>query len=777
MSNAQAAHRIAPPLAESLKLTRFIFQIVGKASWSEMAEHPEMFGSDAHTLINDFIQFCRDQNQEAAALVLETFRDSMKRAGDSKRSELASGDVNRSGRPHDLNFPQLVALIDTTWRGIEAERNYALMDDKPAAANAVSSWRTALADPLFRKTPFSWRLDAFNAAGNSFLTNYQLYSQKADLDTGLRCYREAIESSPPDWPNLHKYLYNSARAFHALYISSGALQDIERSVEFCERAIESAPSNSPNMPMYLSLAGIALGTRYLSTGQIEDLDRAIEIQQLGISRLPPESLELPVYLNQLGSNYRKRFNRTGDIKDIQLAVSLQEQSIQRSDDDVGEGLAARLTNLGNSLLDLYGATGDSEDLNRAVGAFREAVALTDTDSLFRSSRLNNLGNGLRSRYFHKREIADLVRSIENYREAIGLTSDSSPDLPSRLYNLANALATLSNYSNKQEDVNEAIQNYRGAARRGLDVSREWSLSAALNWGEWASERQSWGEAVEAYRYGMAAIDQLFHNQLLRTNKETWLRQAQRLPSQAAYALSRSSDLEGAVTALEGGRTRLLSDSLERTRANLGRLAEIGHEDLYKRYRRAARRLKVLEAAELGQRKALAASDLSAELQSVRAEIDQAIAAIQQIPEYRDFLSPPNFDQIHGTLTSPADDRRQTIGVYLLAAPAGGLSLIVHSAGVQAVWLEFTESDLIDLLVQGTDNSAIGYLSAQFDATSFRDVLDATLSVVGGKLMGPVSGALRKIIAESPASNGPPRIVLIPHRSLVTSPAARGQVPG
>jgi hypothetical protein len=179
---------------------------------------------------------------------------------------------------------------------------------------------------------------------------------------------------------------------------------------------------------------------------------------------------------------------------------------------------------------------------------------------------------------------------------------------------------------------------------------------------------------------MAAIDQLFHNQLLRTNKESWLRQAQRLPSQAAYALARASDLEGAVTALESGRARLLSDSLERARASLGHLPEIGHEDLFKRYRRAARRLAVLEAAELDERKALAISDLSAELQTVRSELDEAIAAIREIPDYRDFLSPPSFEYIHTALTSPADDTgRQTIGVYLLAARAGGLCLIVHSS--------------------------------------------------------------------------------------------------
>jgi CHAT domain-containing protein len=781
MSNSQAISRIVPPLAESLKLTGFIFYSVTEGlseAIKTIREHPELLSNVAMDLANDFAQFCLDQNQIQAALVFENYGALLKRARASKDERASEAADNFPSWKNCLDYPELTVLIDTTARAIDSERRYALLDDKPAAIEAVNCWRAVLGDQLFTKTPLSWRLDALNAAGNGFFTNYQLHADRSDLNDGMDCYRQAVEESPFGWPNLHKYLYNSARANYACYILSGILRDLEQSLELCERGIAIAPPGSPNLPMYLSFAGIALGTRYLNSGQIEDLERAIKVQREGISQLPPDSAALSVYLNQLGSNYRKRFTRTGALDDIQLAVSLQEESIERGLDDTSEGRAAKFTNLGNSRLDLYSVTGEERDLDRAVDVFQQAVALTKTDSLFRPSRFNNLGNGLRSRYSHTGKTDDLHGSIENYKEAIKLTPVSSPDLPSRFYNLASALAMYWDVTRKQEDLLEAIENYRRAARRGLEVAREWALSAGLNWGRWASARESWTEAVEAYQYGMAAIDQLFHTQLLRTSKETWLRQAQRLPSEAAYAFARNSDLEGAVTALERGRVCLLADSLERARADLGRLAEAGHQDLYHRYRRAARRLTVLEASELGQRKALGVSDLSNELRSVRADLDEAVEAIRQIPEYENFLDAPTFNQIHRALTSPADESgRQTVGVYLLAAPAGGLALIVHSAGVKAVWLELDESELYQLLISSNEGVASGYLTAQFDVSALQDALNAILPTVGERIMRPVTASLSTILEKRSATGNPARVVLIPTGLLSLLPlhAARYRV--
>jgi hypothetical protein len=53
--------------------------------------------------------------------------------------------------------------------------------------------------------------------------------------------------------------------------------------------------------------------------------------------------------------------------------------------------------------------------------------------------------------------------------------------------------------------------------------------------------------------------------------------------------------------LERGRALLLSDVLERDRADLGRLASVGHAGLADRYRRSAEEVARLERASLGRR--------------------------------------------------------------------------------------------------------------------------------------------------------------------------------
>ena len=120
--------------------------------------------------------------------------------------------------------------------------------------------------------------------------------------------------------------------------------------------------------------------------------------------------------------------------------------------------------------------------------------------------------------------------------------------------------------------------------------------AARNWGRWASARRSWTEAAEAYHAAMDLTDRLFRTQLFRSHKEAWLREAKALPAHAAYALARSGDASGAVQALERGRALLLSESLQRDRANLDHLMDLGHQDLAESYRQAADRVHDLSRA-------------------------------------------------------------------------------------------------------------------------------------------------------------------------------------
>jgi hypothetical protein len=122
----------------------------------------------------------------------------------------------------------------------------------------------------------------------------------------------------------------------------------------------------------------------------------------------------------------------------------------------------------------------------------------------------------------------------------------------------------------------------------LVADTESVLHAATYWGWTASEHQGWTEAAEAYELGLAATDHLVRTQLVREQQEAWLLEVRGFTSSAAYVLAKADAPAEAVVALEQGRAVLLSEALQRDRADLARLLQ-GGSDLADRYQRAAAR--------------------------------------------------------------------------------------------------------------------------------------------------------------------------------------------
>ena len=96
------------------------------------------------------------------------------------------------------------------------------------------------------------------------------------------------------------------------------------------------------------------------------------------------------------------------------------------------------------------------------------------------------------------------------------------------------------------------------------------------------------------RYHLAAdaLDQLFRAQLLRPNKEAWLRSG-RTASAGSFAHARAGDCTGAVRAIERGRALLLSRHWTATVPGSTRLDALRHGDLAARYSEISQRLKKL----------------------------------------------------------------------------------------------------------------------------------------------------------------------------------------
>jgi CHAT domain-containing protein len=244
-----------------------------------------------------------------------------------------------------------------------------------------------------------------------------------------------------------------------------------------------------------------------------------------------------------------------------------------------------------------------------------------------------------------------------------------------------------------------------------------------------------------------------------------------LPALAAYALARSGELAEAVEALEANRTRLAAEVQERDRRDLERLAEIGHADLYERYRVAADRVLELEKTELREQHPRRNRDFAASVWTAREELEAVVAAIRQIPGYQDFLSLLRLEQIQKTLTTPFSTGTRAAGVYLVVTSAGGVALIVHSSGVEPVWLEVNEEELNYQLVQRRAKKIVGgYLGVQLQPHRLETTLKDLQPWLGTKLMARVAVALMDLMPAEKENGAAPRSVyLVPSGRLAILP--------
>jgi len=362
--------------------------------------------------------------------------------------------------------------------------------------------------------------------------------------------------------------------------------------------------------------------------------------------------------------------------------------------------------------------------------------------------LNNLGTGLSNRYARTGDLADLAAAIRAYEQAVAQTPEGSPELPRHLNNLGTGLSDRYARTGELADLAAAIRAYETACQQGTEIALEVALGAARNWGNWATEREEWPEAVQAYDYGLKASQQLFEGQLLRASKEAWLREVRGLHARAAYASARTGDLARAVEALEGGRARLLGQVLERERSDLAQLATLAPA-LYQSYAAAVGQLQVLEAQEISGQVALPAGQtLTEAIRRARAGLRAAVKAIRGLPGYEEFLTVLSFAQVQAA-AEPGCPL-----VYLAATPAGALALVVPSpqtsevsetSEVWPVWSDLTQDDLNDLLVQQDGQTVTGYLPAQFAGGAYMHVaLKEILPLLGARLMSPLAETLRQL---------------------------------
>lgn len=583
-----------------------------------------------------------------------------------------------------------------------------------------------------------------------------------DVTRAIECLERLLHLLSPESPELPSVLSRLGLELQELYQITGEASDLDRSIDYCQQAVQHSLLRGAYQAACMSSLASGLAFRYYRKGELADLEQAVQLlEQAQSMNAQPASAD-PALLDKLGSILRERYIRTGDMADLERSINYHEQALQLTEPN--SLLKPRyLNNLANSLMRRSLRLNDRADLDRSIECLEQAADLTPANSPYRAIRLNNWAGVMRKRYEMSGSLADLEKGIELLQQTVQAGPLAAPARAIYLLNLGDFLQDRYERLGNPDDLDQAVECYRQGCDQGINVDLAAALHGSLGWGGWALKRAAWGEAVRAFSYGRRAIEQLYKIQISRSGKESWLRSAQALPAQAAYAYARSGDLLSAVLTLEEGRAKLLADAIERDSSDLRQLINTEHDGIYENYRSAAEILGRLENIELSEEKPDAGFDLRGEIHAARANLTDAIESIQRIPGFEEIFRAPRFEDIQRTLTTTGNGTAtDVVGVYVSVTPAGGMALIVHEGGVEPAWLEINEDDLNNLLVKYDEQHvAGGYLVGQLEGAFIEQALDEIVPVLSRKIMQPIVAALNVVLANSKIGAKNPTLFLIP----------------
>jgi tetratricopeptide (TPR) repeat protein len=513
--------------------------------------------------------------------------------------------------------------------GLDLRARYRSSGDEQDREEALRCFVTALD-----------RLDATDPARPMVLTDraialmdrYERTGSADDVAEAVAAFRKSVELTPPGSPGLPRRLLNLAMVLHthhdvtgdlaaldealsvltdaldkdpalsdrvmitadrgfvlaARHEARGEAEDLGQAVDVLEEALTLGPAPSDRV-WVLSTLGGALLQRYARTTRIDDLDRACTVLREAVEETAREAPDWPYRANSLAVALHQRFLLLGRQEDLDAALARVEAALQRLD-PTAPVLPAVLTTLGALLAarqDTPGARPD--DAVRAQAALRRAVNATPRGSTHRARRLSMLGASLTTWYRNTGEPRYLDAAMKVFQEAVDEVPDDAPPRAVYLRNLAEGYRMRYGRTRDPADLDAAVDTLRRCCALALDVDVESALSTGRTWGDWAAGRGAWREALEAYGIAVDAAERAFRAQLLRREKETWLREGGNLGVRAAQAAATTGNTVAAVAFLERGRALLLSEVLELARAEVGALASGSHAGLARAFEEAAQR--------------------------------------------------------------------------------------------------------------------------------------------------------------------------------------------
>ncbi|KAF8962059.1 CHAT domain-containing protein [Flammula alnicola] len=311
----------------------------------------------------------------------------------------------------------------------------------------------------------------FNNLGTSYRFRFEHTGKLQDIDRAISLHQSAVESTPSGHPNLPGWFNNLGTSYLCRFEHTGDLQDIDHAISHHQSAVKSTPSDDTYLPTHFSNLGTSYTRRFERTGDLQDIDRAISHHQSAVESTPSSPADLPRWFNNLGTSYLCRFECTGDLQDIDHAISHQQSAIE-SIPSGHPNLPTCFSNLGNSYMRRFERTGNLQDIDRAISHHLSAVESTPSGHADLPARFNNLGNSYTCRFERTGDLQDIDRAISHRQSAVESTPSGHTELPIFFMNLGHSYHLRSRCTHYFPDVQNSIASYRrGAEANGTPSTR------------------------------------------------------------------------------------------------------------------------------------------------------------------------------------------------------------------------------------------------------------------------------------------------------------------
>jgi CHAT domain-containing protein len=522
-----------------------------------------------------------------------------------------------------------------------------------------------------------------------------------NLEISIAYYKSILEVHTKDtlplyWAMTHNNLANA----YINRIKGDRIENFEMAIVCCESALEIYTKNT--LPMDWTITQNNLANAYsqrIRGDRAENIEKSIACHTsiLEVRKKDVVPVDWAITQTNLAAVYRDRIkgnkaeNLENSIKYCKFALEIYNK------EDFPIDWAKTQLNLALSYSSRI--EGDrAENIELSITHYKSALEVYTKENLpiDWATTQNNLALSYSDRIEGDRA-ENIELSIACYESALQVRKQE--DLPIDWATTQNNLAG-AYYDRIKGNRSENLESSIECCEFALEIYTKDKFPRECRLTSWFlanlhAELENWSQAAKAYENAFAAAETLYQSCEFLYSKTAELKQIADLPRLSAYAYAKVGDLQSAVVAIEIGRARGLSESLERNRANLQQLAQLAPE-LAAQYQEITQEIREIEAQQRQpqtpeQLQSVTPDDQRNIAINLREKLQETIKRIRQQAGYEDFLQPPAIEDIF-----VASQPHQPI-VYLIPTPNGSLALIVTPQEILPVWIDnFTTTNLGDL---------------------------------------------------------------------------------